>query len=472
MTRYVHAQKSKRKRVYGVGGIATCTVRSDCQACGEFTRYLIPECHPGTRQNMTTRIKSWLTDKCRDESIIWLHGFPGVGKSTIAWTIAEHCIETGQLGAALFFGRTSHIDSADLIVAMLVHQLAECNHDYAQTVSQQRIAGGQNFEQLRAQFEKEITGPFTTLRDKIQQPMLIILDGLDECFGLGFAVQFIELIHEFDRSPARGTLLWMLSTHTEAYHIYTHTRHDIAACHREEEILQDAEETREEIALFLRDGFRNVRKQFPENVPASEDESWPSDEELGEIVSATCGLFEVASTALRFIGDANYANPKTRFDLLMGFVRTYHHIATGNPVYTLDRLYTLILSEIPTDLLPTTLMLLGLISLNPEFIYTCGELANFLGLDSDTFYSALRPLHCVLGIPEPSRAFDERLQPLHSLFLAYLQNPLRSGRFFPFTTDFWRSIVHRTVRWTITCLDFQRHKREYDESTWWSIQLM
>lgn len=62
-----------------------------------------PHCHPSTREWLTTSIEKWLMNEHRQWDLLWFHGATGVGKSTIAQTIAEYAAEQGRLGAASFF---------------------------------------------------------------------------------------------------------------------------------------------------------------------------------------------------------------------------------------------------------------------------------------------------------------------------------------------------------------------------------
>jgi hypothetical protein len=59
---------------------------------------------PQTRTELLHQIAAWPDDP-RGNSIFWLNGMVGTGKSTIARTVAKYLKEKGLLGASFFFKR-------------------------------------------------------------------------------------------------------------------------------------------------------------------------------------------------------------------------------------------------------------------------------------------------------------------------------------------------------------------------------
>ncbi|KAF9442045.1 hypothetical protein P691DRAFT_790135 [Macrolepiota fuliginosa MF-IS2] len=57
-------------------------------------------------------------------------------------------------------------------------------------------------------------------------------------------------------------------------------------------------------------------------------------------------------------------------------------------------------------------------------------MCNLLGISRTKFYAAMRRLHSVINIPEPSDATYTPPHFFHAAFLDYLTNPNRAGRFF------------------------------------------
>jgi len=65
------------------------------------------KCHPGTRLDIIERVEGWITSTAEPDSIFWLHGPVGAGKSAIAQTICESSAERNHLLASFFFLRGS-----------------------------------------------------------------------------------------------------------------------------------------------------------------------------------------------------------------------------------------------------------------------------------------------------------------------------------------------------------------------------
>ncbi|KAF5362427.1 hypothetical protein D9756_002753 [Leucocoprinus leucothites] len=100
-----------------------------------------------------------------------------------------------------------------------------------------------------------------------------------------------------------------------------------------------------------------------------------------------------------------------------------------NPIHALDLLYTRILSDIPAATLPVAQRILGLFIFHNSRDLTAVNLAEFLGLNRASFYSALQRLHSVLIVPSALRAHDMLIQMYHASFSDYLKDPARSGEF-------------------------------------------
>ena len=64
----------------------------------------IPLCQSGTREAILNRINTW-ADAAESETIFWVSGPAGSGKSTISRSLARSFAETGKLGATYFFKR-------------------------------------------------------------------------------------------------------------------------------------------------------------------------------------------------------------------------------------------------------------------------------------------------------------------------------------------------------------------------------
>ncbi len=83
-------------------------------------------------------IQDWATNVDDDrEHIFWLNGLAGIGKSTIAMTIAEWAhAEKKILGGSFFFARdVTELSNPALVFPTLAFQLAQFNPRYKRALS-------------------------------------------------------------------------------------------------------------------------------------------------------------------------------------------------------------------------------------------------------------------------------------------------------------------------------------------------
>ncbi|EGO03087.1 hypothetical protein SERLA73DRAFT_25782, partial [Serpula lacrymans var. lacrymans S7.3] len=143
-------------------------------------------CLQGTRKSVLKIIKNWLRRTSRP--ICWLNGSAGCGKSTIAQTIAEWCVDKKRLGASFFFFRgTGNRDKISRLIPTLAFQLS------TEVEGMEPLIKGTLDKEpsilndsLSYQFGKLIMGPMIACSKKKwdilkRKRMVIVIDALDEC---------------------------------------------------------------------------------------------------------------------------------------------------------------------------------------------------------------------------------------------------------------------------------------------------
>ncbi|KAF9443494.1 hypothetical protein P691DRAFT_408481 [Macrolepiota fuliginosa MF-IS2] len=438
-------------------------------------RYPPPKCHPSTREDLRSRITKWLMDNNRGRNILCLLGPAGIGKSAIAQTIAEQCKRTGRLGAAFFFSRPNHRDDPTRVIPTLAHQIAVQHTDYRRVITQ-RLADDSTIleKDMRTQFRELIIEPFKIISSCnpsiLRRPLLITLDGLDECDGEEAQCEFIDLINEYVRLTKKSPLIWMVCSRPEWHLEAVLSDVDyVVEYHREVLKVNDAQ-SKKDVLRVLRDGFNDIQRQYRDVL----DEPWPSETQLRQLAVASSGLFIFALTLLKFIADKTCGNPNAQLALILRLINNpwtpITPIAT-NPFHTLDFLYKQILSSIPADTLGTTKRILGLCVYYPDHNMSALALANFLGLDKGTFYAAIRRLHSVLDIPTASKAHSCSIQFHHASFREFLENPSRSGVFTITEEEVHRDFAIPCIQWcnydiTSNCQLNDRCRTEAPGLTW------
>jgi hypothetical protein len=382
-----------------------------------------PRCHPETRKNVRERAKVWLGNPNRRSRLRYFWGPAGEGKSAIAQSIAEESKEEGHLGASIFFSKLNDRDDMDCVVPTIVAQLATIHPEFASMVSSVLEADRTILEKNRAtQFKDLLIDPFQDIMERdpsaVQKPLLIILDGIDECKGQRAQIDFIELIDTHVRAVPQFPLLWIISSRQQA-----HLKSLLFRLHCEREDLRmDDEESRRDVECVLRDGFRRIREKYQTDF----DTHWPPESDLHRIIEVSSGFFAFGSSIIDFVGDSQVNNPENQLKTCMKFLDRRGHVS---PLQALDLLYHQIISEIPPESLPITMRVLGISILYPHHILPAQAQANFFGLDRHEFIQSFRGLHSVLDVPSALDAHTYSIHFLHTSFADFLRDPERSRNF-------------------------------------------
>ncbi|KAJ3556572.1 hypothetical protein NP233_g11945 [Leucocoprinus birnbaumii] len=389
-----------------------------------------PRCHPGTRVHINEDLIAWLNSPDRGFDMRWLCGPAGTGKSAIAQTFAEVCFELGRLGAAFFFSRPNGRDKSKTVIPSLVYQLCLHCPAYKVIVIEIIVNDPQLLQKaVGIQFKRLLIEPFVQLKMKghpcSRQPLVIILDGLDECAGIPAQCLFIRLISEHVRLMRGFPLLWFLSSRQESHLKQSFSR--ITVCGRDELVFD--QESRDDVKRYLRDQFIRAREENPYTTTPE----WPPQAQLDDLVEMTSGYFQFAEIAVKYVNDPEVGDPVKQLNLLIAYLTTTQRIGVNNPLCILDALYTRILSNVPQEVLPTTLDILAQLALSsPHWSgkhMSAQVLCNVLRLEQHTFYGALAKLHSVILVPAPANACLESLRFYHASFPDYLLDTGRSGKF-------------------------------------------
>jgi hypothetical protein len=143
-------------------------------------------CLPGTNVSVIDEIIHWLpgttsTSQVHSERIYLLLGRARCGKSAVSHTIAQKLREEERLGSAIFLARNVEgRNSAQAVFSTMASDLAAFDEKIKEGISQAiNKDPGLPTASLERQFQGLIVGPTRNLT--IIGPVLLILDGLDEC---------------------------------------------------------------------------------------------------------------------------------------------------------------------------------------------------------------------------------------------------------------------------------------------------
>ncbi|KAF9442513.1 hypothetical protein P691DRAFT_474831 [Macrolepiota fuliginosa MF-IS2] len=404
-----------------------------------------PKCHPGTRLRIVEQTQQFF-DNYRDEKrLLWIVGPAGVGKSAIMQTLAEIASTPSSnvtSGASLFFSVNGR-DNASKAIITLAYQIAVNHPPYRQFIHNE-INGDPKLptKSIEMQFRRFIVKPFANHSIyREPKPLLILINGLDECADKEKQSQLISLISNFSLAHPEAPLIWVIASRPEPHITTTFSQAGIASSFVKEEIVIDSDDARADVERYLRDELKKIREKY---VALRTIAQWPKEHDFLKLSAASDGLFVFASTAIKFIDDPGCGNPATRLDQLLDVIGGVPTVpGGGHPMAMLHALYNRILSQVPNDSLPETqkLLLLVLYEVPLDLPFVC----NWLCMTPAVAYGALHHLHSVFDIPLPEAACNnEKLRPFHKSFGDYVRDFERSGMFEDFD--------HEATELDIKCL--------------------
>ncbi|KAK1221022.1 hypothetical protein PQX77_016172 [Marasmius sp. AFHP31] len=162
----------------------------------------LSHCLPGTRTQSFQSIRDWIFQG--EESILWINGPAGSGKSSLMGTLHNRLLEMGfnsRLATFIRFDRDAYKD-ARMFVRTLAYRLALFDSRLGETIAERVAAQPQIVDgtDLSSQLRSLVLHPLQQ-HDKAMQtegPIVILIDGLDECSrsdgtGTSFREQLLAL---------------------------------------------------------------------------------------------------------------------------------------------------------------------------------------------------------------------------------------------------------------------------------------
>ncbi|KAG1777328.1 hypothetical protein EV702DRAFT_1197303 [Suillus placidus] len=350
---------SKDQNLFSPSSVGTWEKLSQVAVKGaeydSFERQPHPKCLQGTRENLLDYIHG-LLDKREKKHLIWLHGTAGVGKSAVAFTVADRMrtlkvteetkIETRLAGTFFFSRKHTKRRTTGYFFATLAYQLASnfpsVQEDVNRTIRENPALLDPNVS-LHDQMEALFLRPLRKLRFRLCgcPPLVYVVDALDECTSETKVADLIFLLGRALRDPELPMTHILLTSRSEA-HINEATQDEgirplvceipmrdsgkgVAAV-----LSLDGADVDHDIYIYMEHSFRQLRHRYP-------DFPQPSTVQLARLVSRAGRRFIVASTMMKFMDDGDN-NPRDRLQLMLELTSD---LLPGTEVY---KLYDLILS--------------------------------------------------------------------------------------------------------------------------------
>jgi len=312
---------------------------NDCRSQHEST------CHEGTREDILRDVTNW-ADGDSTETIFWLSGMAGTGKSTIARTIAQSLRNNSQLAASFFFSRgQGDLGHAGKFFSTLAYQMAIAFPKIGEHISKAiRDQPDITHKAMFEQYDKLIIGPIRESRaNSLQYPRcIIVVDALDECSYQ----QDIELILRLfaSTSDMNQLKLRIFLTSRPDNPIPLGFREMSSIVHRDLTLHHVPRSiVEEDILKFMKHKFDRIR------VKRNQDCDWPGEQTIIDLVKHADGLFIFAATACRYVDGPQGTSPAKRLCQLLersvGSSVAPVQRRLGCLTQTLDEMYTTILQN-------------------------------------------------------------------------------------------------------------------------------
>ncbi|ESK87631.1 nacht wd40 domain-containing protein [Moniliophthora roreri MCA 2997] len=259
-------------------------------------------CLSGTRRESVKNIMDWIFRGDERESVLWISGIAGVGKSSLIGTLHNTLADLGfssRLAAFIRFDRSDYND-ARYFISSLAYLLANFDEKFAGPIAD-AISGNPQIVQstdLSAQMQRLLLDPLRRLGKEIDREgrVVVLVDGIDECTRsdrteTDFRGQLLELFakNKFALLPFLRIVIASRPEQDVKDHFRrSHIRHFV--------IETSSSETVKDIAYFF-------KKKLQALTPFNGLNEERKDKALDLLPSRAGGLFIWASTAVSFIGD-------------------------------------------------------------------------------------------------------------------------------------------------------------------------
>ena len=390
-----------------------------------------PKCHPNTRIAVINRLIQWIKGEIEDDALImWLYGAAGAGKSAIAHTLAEVCDNCGWLLASFFFWTSSgERNNVNYFIATIAYQVTQAIPASRELIEAVVDYNPYIFEQsIDVQLSKLIIEPIHELHSRGLifdiSPLVILIDGLDECRGNDVQSGIVKsLVVAFRDFPLRIRIF--ITSRPEVYLQSTFNspsvQHLLARL-----ALSDKYAPEEDIYEFLKDSFEKIRREHP--LASYIPDSWPTTEVLHDLTQKSSGQFIFASTTVKYTGGDPHELPTRRLDVIRRLQPPRGE--KDLPYAELDSLYNHVLSKVHN--IEGVKQVLGVLLIVNDWSED-GLFLNYAdAMDDFLFWQPGETKACLSQLASVIEclAGNDEIQILHASLSDFMLDPSRSHRFY------------------------------------------
>ncbi|KIM20489.1 hypothetical protein M408DRAFT_81907, partial [Serendipita vermifera MAFF 305830] len=367
----------------------------------------VARCMEGTRQNILAEIRRWMED-IDAPNILWLKGYPGVGKSAIASSVMEQVRSLKRLGSSFFFQREkANSMTPNALWRVVAYDLAR---QYP-AIKEKIIAALKNDETISVTldidrlFHQLIHDPLVGSQGILKgPPPVVILDALDECGGLDgqrseHRRSLLRTLKDWSRLPRKFKLFVTSRDESDIGRLFSTISHHVVEVFTGQ--LVEAQSSGD-IEKFLRSRFQEISAAYSRSLRPD----WPGSPIIQELTAKSQGLFIWVKVITNF---ADSGDPEEQLS----------QILRGGGAGDMSTLYSFILNSFfpnpSTALIGSFRSILGAVIL-AKIPFSVPSLIRLLSLKPTTMERICNGLQAVMD----SRA-TLRIQ--HQSFVDFLIDP-------------------------------------------------
>ena len=399
---------------------------------------------------------SW--NPSRISSVLWFNGPAGSGKTAIAQSLCKRCAAVQWLAGSFFFSRLAPgRNNAECLFPTISYGLCLAIPEVGKIIDEV-VTNDPSIptKALEIQLQKLILEPLQQVSEESKEPIVIIIDGLDECEDEEVQSNVLRLLGSVFHDPSvRGCdrICFIVTSRPEPWIHDEFTIEPLSSITRQL-FLGQTPEANDDIRTFFRLGFTEIHDSPKHRLTMSNvAKPWPSYIVIDDLVDKASGQFIYPATVLKFVGDPNY-RPTDRLNIITSLPVISHSVPAPKPLAALDQLYSQILS-MSSDKPRTLDVLSALIAMQASTSELFVKWRTFhvvllriaeelLGLQPGDGSQALRMTHSLVHIPGRSlmwedddvillfpeyfydHQYEDEIRFYHKSFIDYLLDPSRS----------------------------------------------
>ncbi|KIM24761.1 hypothetical protein M408DRAFT_26728, partial [Serendipita vermifera MAFF 305830] len=258
-------------------------------------------CLKGTREDILEEIRKWAGD-VDAPNILWINGYPGVGKSAIASTIVEELRSSNRFGSSFFFRRErASAMTPNALWRTVAHDLSQRyssvrRHVVAALNKDTSLPTTPNIDSL---FRELVYEPLTKSDDiPIDKLPVIVLDALDECGGIDgwrsdHRKKLMRTLKSWSSLSRRFKLVVTSRWEEDVERLFLTTSHypiEVISGEKVDSVSSS------DIRTFLLHELRQLLDRYP-SLPSD----WPGEEAIVRLINGANGIFIWIKTVVKLL---------------------------------------------------------------------------------------------------------------------------------------------------------------------------